>query len=672
MIDIIVPVYNVEKYLAGCITSVCNQNFSDWHLILVDDGSTDSSGKICDQFAEKDAKISVIHKPNGGLSSARNAGLDCSQGDFVLFLDSDDTLTDGILQTLYDTITQNDVDAVFGGYNCIDENGNLIGTLQVPAQTLTGERRFTIVYDVAHVVMACGKLFRKKVFEGFKFREGKLHEDVFAYHELAYHADKICYIDQPVINYLQRRDSIMGKNFTARNFDAVDGLFERANFFEEKHLVNCTNATIAYIYMYLLYIVHRINFDDPNIASRFKEYYTQWEKLSHSSHWFSFRLICFLYQHKCLKKPLMSYKPVAVAMRVRRIFAEENGLHVFFSKLSKKIIGRLKLYRRLTAYFFKVRQANAILLDTPIHSNLGDHAIEIAEEQLLKENGLKCLELTGVEIDGVEWRYAKLTPTNKLVCITGGGSIGSLWPTEDIRIRLAVQAFSKNRVVIFPQTVTYDTATREGKALLKDSKIVFSKHPNLTIFVREKRSAELMQQEFAEVSTILVPDIVMRLSMPIDAAHRNGILLCLRSDKERAIDDAVLTYMEQLIVEKYPEEKIQYTSTVLDHNVAPENRYVEVQKKLDEFAAAKLVVTDRLHGMIFATITNTPCIALSNSNGKVKDIYDAWLSGNHYIRFVDSKSAFENALDGLDLAKTYKYDQSRLAEAYAPLVKALK
>ena len=126
MIDIIIPVFNVGKYLEKCINSVLEQDYTDYRIILVDDGSQDNSGKICDTYCSKDSRIIVIHKENGGLSSARNAGLDIAKGEYIFFLDSDDSLCENALRVLHDAITESGADSVFGGYKSVDENDNVI------------------------------------------------------------------------------------------------------------------------------------------------------------------------------------------------------------------------------------------------------------------------------------------------------------------------------------------------------------------------------------------------------------------------------------------------------------------------------------------------------------------------------------------------------------------
>ena len=123
LISVIVPVYNTEKYLEKCVMSILNQTYKNLEIILIDDGSTDNSPQICDSLAEKDNRITVIHQPNGGVSSARNTGLDNTHGDYIMFVDSDDYIAPNMIEFLSENI--GDTDIAMCGYNSVDENGNL-------------------------------------------------------------------------------------------------------------------------------------------------------------------------------------------------------------------------------------------------------------------------------------------------------------------------------------------------------------------------------------------------------------------------------------------------------------------------------------------------------------------------------------------------------------------
>ncbi len=181
LFSIIVPVYKVEKYLSQCVESVLGQSFSDYEIILVDDGSPDKCPDICDDYAKKDARVRVLHKPNGGLSDARNAGLEIAQGEYIIFIDSDDYWDDSkALEKICELITQQAPDAVTWRYkkyfedsNQFESVGYTVNYSQNPSfQELIKSRNFT--------VSACGKAIKKELFEqhNLKFEKGIYSEDI--------------------------------------------------------------------------------------------------------------------------------------------------------------------------------------------------------------------------------------------------------------------------------------------------------------------------------------------------------------------------------------------------------------------------------------------------------------------------------------------------------------
>lgn len=311
-------------------------------------------------------------------------------------------------------------------------------------------------------------------------------------------------------------------------------------------------------------------------------------------------------------------------------------------------------------------KGKAILIDTPSGINLGDHAIVLAESQELEKKGVSTYELTNMQINQRESMYAKITPKMQCILIHGGGFLGSLWPDEEYRFRRILQAFQKNKIIVFPQTITFDLITEEGRKFLKESQKIYSTHSNLTIFVREKKSYEFMKQYFPKVRCLMTPDVVTLLDMQIPEKNRSGILFCLRNDVEKAIDDTIQQRIVEMVHERYPNEKIEFTDTVVDYNIRPEERNEEVCRKLVQFSGSKLIVTDRLHGMVFAAITNTPCIAMSNSNGKVKAVYE-WIKENEYVRFANSAEEVEQQLQVLNVDKSYQYNRSIVEREFEPL-----
>ena len=232
LISVIVPVYNVARYLEKCILSIQRQTHQDLEIILSDDGSTDHSGDICDHFAALDSRIRVIHKMNGGLSDARNAGIEAASGAYYMFVDSDDFIAPDTVEKLYLAATEHDCEiAVCNIVRTYDD-----GTTEPfyhPVDQLTvwaGQQRFETLKQPS----ACNKLFRAELFKDVRFPKGKFYEDTFVYHVLAYQARQIVLTGHDGYYYLSRRDSILGQpKYTDRYFDFIEAVYTRMTYLLE-------------------------------------------------------------------------------------------------------------------------------------------------------------------------------------------------------------------------------------------------------------------------------------------------------------------------------------------------------------------------------------------------------------------------------------------------------
>lgn len=211
-LSIVVPVYNVEKYLERCINSLVAQTFSDYEIILVDDGSTDNSGKICDQFAKLNNKIKVIHKENGGLSSARNAGIDIATGKYIGFVDSDDWIEPDMYYNLYNAAVEHDLDMVICGVALNFEDGS--STIYYSTENFKvfkkEEALRAIFVDSLFYEEAWNKIYSRHIFDTVRYPIGKIHEDTFVICEILDRCNNIGYIPNVDYHYFQRNDSIMG------------------------------------------------------------------------------------------------------------------------------------------------------------------------------------------------------------------------------------------------------------------------------------------------------------------------------------------------------------------------------------------------------------------------------------------------------------------------------
>ncbi|GFI42006.1 glycosyltransferase family 2 protein [Thomasclavelia cocleata] len=235
-ISVIVPVYNVEKYLNCCIESIINQTYQNIEIILVDDGSTDKSGYICDNYAKKDNRIKVIHKTNGGLSSARNYGIDKANGKYITFIDSDDYISKHYCQILLETLMKYDADISIGNYKRVNENiQDDLDISDYNIDTLTGKEACFKLYtkQMVQFTTAWGKLYKSSFFEKYRYPIGKIHEDEYVTYKMLFESKKVVALDEQIYFYRVNMDGIMLSKFSLKRFDIMQAFEERMVYFKE-------------------------------------------------------------------------------------------------------------------------------------------------------------------------------------------------------------------------------------------------------------------------------------------------------------------------------------------------------------------------------------------------------------------------------------------------------
>lgn len=219
VISIIIPVYNVKFYLKECLNSIINQSYKNLEIILVDDGSTDGSEKICDEYAAKDKRIVVIHKENGGVSDARNKGLDICTGDYISFVDSDDWLELDAYERILNVAKKTKADIVVCGYILEFKNGKINYSLDNKMIRENLKILDELFYDKNFPNAVWGKLYKKEIFRNLKFPSGKIYEDMLIKYDILKETDKIVILDNLLYHYRQRESSIMNikrKTFNER------------------------------------------------------------------------------------------------------------------------------------------------------------------------------------------------------------------------------------------------------------------------------------------------------------------------------------------------------------------------------------------------------------------------------------------------------------------------
>lgn len=237
LISVIVPIYKVEKYITKCIDSIVNQTYKNIEIILVDDGSPDNCGHICDEYAKKDSRIMVIHKQNGGLSSARNAGLDVAKGQYICFIDSDDYMDEKYIEIMAKNIEQVDIVACDFKY-VYEVNGNYSDScLNVENEILEKEKVMLGLFDKKHyliLTVAWNKLYKKTIFDNLRYTEGIIHEDEDIAYKILDKCNKIKVIKDKLYYYLQRESSIMGSINVEKRLVMIDIYKRRTDFFVKK------------------------------------------------------------------------------------------------------------------------------------------------------------------------------------------------------------------------------------------------------------------------------------------------------------------------------------------------------------------------------------------------------------------------------------------------------
>lgn len=278
LVSIIVPIYKVESYLHKCIDSIINQTYKNLEIILVDDGSPDNCGKICDEFAIKDTRIKVIHKQNGGLSDARNAGLNIATGDYLYFVDSDDWISPDAIEVLISYFESNpDVDIVAGSSVDVHEyNGEILETsYSIPLGTISQLNKIeALKHNLQNGWAAWNKLYKKELFKDIRFPKGKINEDEAVMLFILSLCEKIILVGQPTYYYFLRPESITTSSFSEKKMHWFENCLNNRNFIENHYpsLLKEAEYRIITCILYLLQfmLIEYKRFD--NCISQLKTY----------------------------------------------------------------------------------------------------------------------------------------------------------------------------------------------------------------------------------------------------------------------------------------------------------------------------------------------------------------------------------------------------------------
>lgn len=333
--------------------------------------------------------------------------------------------------------------------------------------------------------------------------------------------------------------------------------------------------------------------------------------------------------------------------------------------LSKQI--RRRLLKRRIKNLVRKRQDEKMffVLNVPSHGNMGDQLIAYSIEKYLTDGrpNTKVEFFSTEELEcGVKYLQHVITP-NDTVFITGGGFLGDIYPAEEKRFHDVLRCFSNNRIILFPQTFAY----KENSELLKSAIKCHLACSQLIIATRETASYNFIKSHFCKAQVLLLPDITTYLDFSESSYDRNGILICSRNDKEKRVESTQLLDCAKAWATKNS-IPLHFVDTQVPYPVSSAMRYNEIDKLIHKFASSRLVITDRLHGMLYSIITGTPVIAIDNTTHKVSGAITNWFKSMSYVKQCSNINEMEQHLIRLYALGGQKFNNVMFVDELAKIL----
>lgn len=634
LISIIVPVYNVEQYVGKCLDSLINQIYKNIEVIVIDDGSTDKSGEICDQYALKDSRIKIIHKQNGGLSSARNVGIINSKGEYLSFVDSDDYVDVDFISNLYNSCLDNDCQLSICRYHIVNSTSSNRCILPEENRKYSKKEAMQLLLDGKIESFAWNKLYKSEIFDNIIFPQGKSFEDIYIMHCIFEKCDNIYISSNTAYYYIWRNDSIMHKYSITNTHDNYFALKTRFDFFNgDEYDLSGLVAQIVKVRLYLELVISKVSQSEiKKYLSYIKNVNSDFSKISVSPKILSKLSSNEILKYKVFKKNKLIYK-----LLIGNLY---EGKYRKYAEMASGYFRNSNLVEK-----FHRKHSKAIwLIGLPEYNNYGDCAIGLASLDFLN-NHIKNSDLFYISEEIIKYSFRKVSKQikeNDLIILQGGGNISDLYSDQQNIRKKVLKYFRNNKIIIFPQTIYFSKSSTGQHELMKTVSL-FDKCSDLTLFCREPISYKKAKKYFNNTDIVLVPDIVFSLNTKdISTNKRCGVLCCLRNDIEKTWAQDKMYEIKEILLNHF--DTIKFTDTISETAIHINDYKKKINDKLQEFANSQLVITDRLHGLLFSYITNTPCIAIDNINHKIEGIY-YWMKDVSYINFVLDFTEFKNIMN---------------------------
>ncbi|UOX37086.1 polysaccharide pyruvyl transferase family protein [Weissella cibaria] len=267
-----------------------------------------------------------------------------------------------------------------------------------------------------------------------------------------------------------------------------------------------------------------------------------------------------------------------------------------------------------------------VFIGTPLHGNLGDQAISEATNRMLQSKNRLTFEVSCKDIPASIPYLKRNLNNDSILVLQGGGSFGDLYQREAEYRRVIIKNFPNNRIIVFPQSTFF-----ENDDFLRKEVLFYKKYKNVVIAARDEKSYAFLKEKF-ENKIILSPDIVMSLEISNDnGANRKGVITLFRQDKEKSVSNELRVLIDEQVRQCYKD--VEESDTVIEGEVSKKDRLIILQDLWNRLAQRELIITDRLHGMVFGYITKTPTLVLKNNNGKIGAAYESWLSSCNWVEY---------------------------------------
>ncbi|MCQ2495204.1 MAG: glycosyltransferase [Lachnospiraceae bacterium] len=665
-ISVIIPVYNVKTYLRQCVESVINQEFDSFEVILVDDGSTDGSGEICDEMELQYSYVKVVHKKNGGLGSARNVGVSISNGRYLIFVDSDDWLAEGALEGLFGISERDRLDiALFAAQNIYEDavaqeqmSGISYERKNFLNEVMLGEDYIKKVLPMGEYLSSvCLRMYRTKFYKEnkFEFCENIIHEDEDVSFLSCLCAERIKVVPDKYYMRRFRSGSIMTSKTYIRSAEgyryAWGKLWELIGKTSENKTQLCVKYSSMFTDICIGYYINAGGSEKRKLARMAQEMCKRQRNVVKSRKYNAIAISPFaysVYNRIREKKHILDE-----SIRLRRL---ESG---YFRNWIKSIFNHSK---------------KIYLIGTPTHGNVGDHLIAKSEYDYLSSRfpNNQVIEISLYYCRRFYKKIKRRIHKNDIICVSGGGWLGDCWINNELFVQRIISDFQENTIIILPQTIFYSANSK----MIESAKNIYSLHENLLVCVRDKQSEDValnkLKLEYKQV--VLMPDFALLYHSEIINTKGHCIGICFRKDREMAMTqserDELMEYLSQ---SKYSLVNINTNDET--RVVARKNRKKYIDEIMLKISKCDLLITDRLHAMIICALVGTPCIVFDNSTHKVAGVYDAWLSEFSYIKMAENnEKLYEDIIEFLDyetLGKEFSKELYLYGDKLAEVMKKL-